>query len=54
MGHKSNKRSGAIANAKVNKLPRKQSSRNKFSTEKEPCRLGGLAQLSRTQTKKDN
>ena len=54
MGYKSNRGKGAIANARVNKLPRKQASWNNPSkSSKDPCRLGGLAQLSRTQAKKD-
>ena len=43
MGYKSNRGKGAIANARVNKLPRKQASWNNPSkSSKDSCRLGGL------------
>jgi hypothetical protein len=54
MGRKRNKGRGAIANAKVNKLPRKQPSQNSVSkSNKDSCHIGGLAQLSR-KARKDN
>jgi len=53
MGYKNNRRKGAIANAKVNKLPRKQPNQSNVSRkDKDLSHIGGLAQLSRNQAKK--
>ena len=52
MRYKRNGFKGRIANAKVNKLPQKQSSQGAISKgNKDFGHIGGLAQLSRTQAR---